>query len=74
MNSVSPESTPTMEAEPVNDERPSGALVPFVPSEAGALVLSRAPEIVIEEGRKAAAALTDVLSKKPKKVIMNGEQ
>jgi hypothetical protein len=34
----------------------------------------RAPEIVLDEAQKAAKALADVVSKKPKPVIMNGEQ
>jgi hypothetical protein len=36
--------------------------------------VSRAPAVVLEEARKAAVALKDVLDKKPKKVMMNNEQ
>ncbi len=38
------------------------------------LAIARAPEIVLEEARRAAKALGDVVSKKKKPVIMNGEQ
>lgn len=38
------------------------------------LSVSRPPAIVIEEARKAAVALKDVLDKKPNKVMMNNEQ
>ena len=37
------------------------------------LHLSRAPEIVLAEARRAARALADVLDAKPKKVVLNGE-
>jgi hypothetical protein len=40
----------------------------------GDIQVSRAPELVLEEARRAAVALVDVLSKKQKPVIMNGEQ
>lgn len=38
------------------------------------LSLSRAPEAVLEEARRAARALKDVIEAKPKKVEFNGEQ
>lgn len=38
------------------------------------IAVSRPPEVVIEEARKAAKVLTDVLKAKPNKVMMNGEQ
>lgn len=38
------------------------------------LQCSRPPAMVIEEARKAAVALKDVLDKKPDKVMMNGQQ
>lgn len=38
-----------------------------------ALALQRTPDVVIEEARKAAKALADVIDKKPKKVIINDE-
>jgi hypothetical protein len=40
----------------------------------GDIQVSRPPEIVLEEARKAATVLHDVLVKKEKKVMMNGEQ
>jgi len=40
----------------------------------GDIQVSRPPEVVLEEARKAAAVLHDVLQKKEKKVMMNGEQ
>jgi hypothetical protein len=40
----------------------------------GDLVVSRPPDIVLEEARKAAAALQSVIANKPKKVIIRGEQ
>jgi len=39
-----------------------------------ALALNRAPELVLEEAQKAAAALTKVIKGKKKPVIFNGEQ
>lgn len=41
---------------------------------AGDIQVSRPPEQVLEEARRAATVLTDVLKSKPNKVIMNGEQ
>jgi hypothetical protein len=38
------------------------------------LQIARPPEIVLEEAKRAAKALADVVSKKKKPVIMNGEQ
>jgi len=38
------------------------------------MVVAREPDMVLAEAQKAAKALTDVLSKKKKKVIFNGEQ
>lgn len=38
------------------------------------LSISRAPNVVLDEAQKAAAALKDVISKKAKKVSFNGEQ
>ena len=38
------------------------------------LAMSRPPEVVLAEAQKAAAALKEVISKKSKPVIMNGEQ
>ena len=35
--------------------------------------VNRPPEVVLEEARRAAAALKDVIDKKPKKVVFNGE-
>jgi hypothetical protein len=46
------------------------AIVRSVPSD---LQVSRAPEIVLEEARKAAKALQDVIESKPKKVVLNGK-
>lgn len=40
----------------------------------GDIQISRPPEVVIEEARRAAKVLTDVVKKKPKPVMMNGEQ
>jgi hypothetical protein len=40
----------------------------------GDIQIARAPEVVIEEARKAASVLYDVVSKKPHPVMMNGEQ
>ena len=45
----------------------------LVPPTAGALAVSRAPETVLEEARKAAAALKDVIDSKKKKVTFHGE-
>jgi len=38
------------------------------------LTVKRPPEIILEEATKAAKALQGVISRKPKKVILNGEQ
>ena len=38
------------------------------------LAIARAPEVVLEEARRAARALTEVISKKKRKVIFGGEQ
>jgi hypothetical protein len=40
----------------------------------GDIVVARPPEQVLEEARRAATVLTDVLKSKPNKVMMNGEQ
>jgi len=40
----------------------------------GDIQIERPPEIVIEEARRAAKVLTDIISKKPSPVIMSGEQ
>ena len=40
----------------------------------GDIQIARPPEVVLEEARKAAKVLNDVLQKKEKKVMMNGEQ
>lgn len=40
----------------------------------GDILVSRPPEIVIEEAQRAAKVLTDVIKKKAKPVMMNGEQ
>ena len=45
-----------------------------VVSQMNDLAMSRAPEVVLAEAQKAAAALKEVISKKSKPVIMNGEQ
>jgi hypothetical protein len=45
------------------------ALAPLAPD----LHLSRSPEIVLAEARRAARALADVLDAKPRKVVLNGE-
>lgn len=37
------------------------------------LALGRAPDVVLEEAHKAAAALTKVIEAKPKKVVLNGK-
>ena len=42
--------------------------------DSGDLAITRQPEVVLEEAKKAAKALADVVSKKKKPVIMNGEQ
>jgi hypothetical protein len=52
----------------VPDQAPD-ALAPLAPD----LHLSRAPELVLAEARRAARALADVLDAKPKKVVLNGE-
>lgn len=58
---------------PQDEEPKSEALIPLtIPP--GALSISRPPDVVLEEARKAAAALADVISKKKKPVIFNGEQ
>jgi hypothetical protein len=51
---------------------PPAILLP-VPIPEHALALQRTPDVVIEEARKAARALADVIEKKPKKVVINGE-
>jgi hypothetical protein len=38
------------------------------------LVVRRPPALVLDEAHKAAIALKDVLDKKPKKIVLNGEQ
>ena len=38
------------------------------------LAIRRAPEVVLEEARRAARALKDVIDAKPRKVMFNGEQ
>lgn len=38
------------------------------------ITISRPPEVILTEAKKAASALADVVSKKKKPVIMNGEQ
>jgi ElaB/YqjD/DUF883 family membrane-anchored ribosome-binding protein len=55
-----------------HEETPA-VLSALVPTE-HALSIQRAPEVVLEEARKAAKALADVLANKPKKVIISGEQ
>ena len=45
-----------------------------VPEGAEVVLLEHAPTAVLREAQTAAAALKDVISKKPKKVVMNGEQ
>lgn len=57
---------------PSTVEPPIEALAIVPPPEA--LTVSRPPDVVLEEARKAAAALADVLSKKRKPVLFNGEQ
>ena len=53
----------------------SNAIVPaIVAPPAEALSIQRAPEIVLDEARRAAKALADVLANKPKKCVINGEQ
>lgn len=49
------------------------AFLPAVVVPEHALALQRTPDVVIEEARKAAKALADVIDKKPKKVIINNE-
>lgn len=44
------------------------------PEEGRELSISRAPTVVLEEARKAASALKEVISNKAKKVMFNGEQ
>jgi hypothetical protein len=55
-----------------HDEAPTivSALVPTEHS----LSIQRAPEVVLEEARRAAKALADVLAAKPKKIIINDQQ
>ena len=57
-------------------ELPRDALITIPAPQAPAQVLSlqRAPDIVLQEAATAARALTEVISKKPDKVMMNGEQ
>lgn len=45
-----------------------------VPSEARELTVSRPPEIVLEEARRAAVALKEVIDAKPNPVLFNGEK
>lgn len=57
---------------PTNQEREeSTGVIVAAPDE---LRLTRAPDVILKEAQKAAAALKDVLDKKPRKVIMGGEQ
>jgi hypothetical protein len=51
----------------------SGEIITYQDEQSG-LQLMRAPEVVLEEARQSAAVLKDVLDKKEKKVMMNGEQ
>lgn len=46
----------------------------LVPMEAQDLAVARAPAIVLEEARQAAVALKEVIGKKEKPVLFNGEQ
>ncbi len=46
----------------------------LVPLEAQDLVVSRPPEIVLEEARRAAVALKDVIDRKPNPVVFNNEK
>lgn len=50
---------------------PSAIIAAGIPEHA--LALQRTPDVVIEEARKAAKALADVISKKEKSVVINGE-
>ena len=50
------------------------ALIPVLAPPTDALSIQRAPEVVLEEARRAAKALADVLANKPKKCVINGEQ
>lgn len=65
----------TQEPSQVNDaELLDPVPVEVVPYEAQAMTVSRPPEVVLEEARKAAKALSDVIANKKKKVVFNGEQ
>lgn len=50
---------------------PAAIIAAAIPEHA--LALQRTPDVVIEEARKAAKALADVIDKKPKKVVINDE-
>jgi hypothetical protein len=45
----------------------------FIPQKTDALAINRAPDVVLEEARKAAKALTQVIEGKPKKIQFNGK-
>jgi hypothetical protein len=61
-----------MSTHPIDGEIVSEtAIVPM--HQDAALVVSRAPSIVLEEARQAARALADVIESKPKKVVLNGK-
>src|ERR1039458_3050352 len=45
----------------------------FIPQKSDALAINRAPDVVLEEAKKAAKALTQVIETKPKKVVFNGK-
>jgi len=65
----------TQELAQVNDaeiiDHQIGELIPYEPLQ---MTVARPPEVVLEEARKAARALSDVIANKKKPVIFNGEQ
>ena|SRR5215475_6689223 len=57
-----------------NELAPAASAVAMtIPKSFEGLSLQRAPETVLEEARRAARALADVIAKKPKKVVFGGE-
>jgi len=62
--------TPAMRQ--VADSKPEPA-APALTTQIAALAMPRTPQLVLEEAARAAAALRDVIEKKPKKWVINGE-
>jgi hypothetical protein len=53
------------------DPQPGVVLMPAAPAIEHALALQRTPQIVIDEARKAAAALTQIIESNPDKLVLN---